>query len=74
MCLSIYNWPQSEWLKGGDRPPQAKIIHCCPWSPEGKGQQDLRGAPTVHLGLMPSTLSGGHEDLRGSGSEREGPL
>lgn len=31
--MSIYNWPQSEWLKRGDRPPEARITALCfSWS------------------------------------------
>lgn len=39
--VSIYNWPQSEWLKGGNRPPQARITAYC-WSPSppSKRQRD----------------------------------
>lgn len=68
--VSIYNWPQSEWLKRGDRPPQARISHC-PLRVHGVNvQRDLHAAPTVCLGLVPRTLGKGHKTLVRPRAER----
>lgn len=58
-CVSIYNWPQGEWLKRGNRPPQVKITaHRFLGAHGVKASATIQRVPTV-----PSTSGGGHEDL-----------
>lgn len=71
--VSIYNWPQSEWLKRGDRPPQARITVTAVLGAHGV---KTSGTFTERLlcawGLSPAAQAVVTKTWQGS--EREGPL